>query len=163
MLCLHRDIEERISKLGPSKIDKNRKPFYRYTHRGFDIVENNAWRSFVKMQLTTLEIAEIRSIHEKRRQLGYASLVQPSDPKKATQDEELFKRYEALLEVAELRAEEHEETQWHSWLRYFQTYVWPEMQKPIQDEVQDDEREDYIWDFDLRMWDAWKATQGDES
>ncbi len=156
-----KDIQERINKLGGGQINKDRQPFYRYTHKGFDITENEAWRWFVEMQLSSLEIAEIRSISKRRKELGYASSVQPNPPEKIELDRSLYNRYVALLESAELRGEqilEHNGPEWTCWLSYFENTVWSEYQKPIQEEVHEDEREDYLWDFKLRHMDAYKAS-----
>jgi hypothetical protein len=161
-----RDLQDRISKLGGGGINKNRRPLYRYQHKGLDPAENEAWRMFVEMQLTALDFQELRTIDIKRRELGYASIVQPNPPEKVSLDRSLYDRRVALLEVAELRAEEILEQQaerWYSWLSYFQEHVWPEMQKHITTEVHDDETAEYILDFKLRHWDVYKALSRSES
>jgi hypothetical protein len=157
-----KDLEERINRLGGDHINKDRRPFYRYTHKGLDQMQNEAWRWYVEMQLSSLEIAEIRSNNKQRRELGYASVTQPNPPEKIQQDRVLYDRYVALLESGELRAEqilEHNSADWVQWLGYFESTVWPELQKPIQDEIHEDEREEYYWDFKLRYMDAWKASR----
>ena len=155
-----RDLQDRINNLGGARINKNRRPLYRYEHKGLDPVENWAWRFFVEMQLTSLEIAELRGNEKQRRQLGHASIVQPSSPDKAAQDRVLYDRSVALKESAELRAEailEHDAAEWHSWLDFFRSTVWPALQGAMADEVSD-ETIDAIWDFKLRYWDGWKRT-----
>lgn len=159
-----RDLQDRIEKLRGLAIDKNRRPLYRYSHKGVEVLENEAWHWFVEMQLTSLEVAEIRSISKQRQQLGYASTLQPAPAEKATQDRVLYDRSVALLESAELRSEEileREPMQWDSWLTYFESTAWPEMQEPVQEEVHDDEASEYLWDFKLRHWAAYKAMQKD--
>ena len=160
-----KDLSERVERLGGTEINKNRRPFYRYTAKGLDIVENNAWQWFVELQLSSLEIAEIRSNSKQRKQLGYASTTQPNPPEKVQADRVLYDRYVALIESAELRAEqilEHNGADWNHWLSYFENTVWPAYQEPIKDEVHEDEREDYVWDFKLRHMDAYKASQAGE-
>jgi hypothetical protein len=154
-----RDLRDRVSNLAGDSINRNRRPLYRYQYRGFDVVENEAWRWFVEMQLTSLELDEVRTIDKRRKQLGYASSIRPCDPEKAAIDRALYNRWVELLEIAELRAEEILEQQsqhWHSWLRYFQQNVYPELEKPIDVEVHEDEVSEYLWDFKLRHIDAYK-------
>ena len=92
-----RDLADRINKLGGAEINKNRRPLYRYQHKGLDIMENEAWRMFVEMQLTSLEVAEVRSIDKRRKELGYASSVQPNPPEKIEQDQTLYNRHVAIM------------------------------------------------------------------
>jgi hypothetical protein len=158
------DLRDRIARLKGAPINKNRRPLYRYIHKGINIEENWAWRWFVEMQLTGLELQELRTIDVKRKQLGYASSTQPETPA-AAEDRALYDRRVVLLEAAELRAEEILEQhpqRWHSWFRYFETTVWPEMQKPIETEVHADEEQDDLWDFTLRYMDAFKHWQREE-
>ena len=155
-----KDLSDRVERLGGVKINKDRRPLYRYTAKGLDVMENWAWRMFVEMQLTSLEVQEVRSISKRLKELGYASSTQPNPPEKVEQDQNLYNRYVALMESAELRAEqilEHNGADWNRWLSYFENTVWPAYQQPIQDEVHEEEREDYLWDFKLRHMDAYKA------
>ena len=157
-----RNLQDRINNLGGVGINKNRSLHSRYFHRGVDIIENWAWRFFVEMQLTSLEVAEVRSGEKRRKELGYASCVRGHTPEEEAQDRNLYDRDIAIMESAELRAEEileHDPTQWHSWLSYFQSTVWPAFQGPIEEEVHNDETIEHIWDFKLRYWDAWKAKE----
>jgi hypothetical protein len=98
-----RNLEKRISQLSASEINKTRRPLYRYYHKGNDIVENVSWRWFVHMQLTALELQELRGISKRREELGYASIVQPNPREKAKEDRNLYDRQVALDEAAELR------------------------------------------------------------
>ena len=158
------NLRDRIAKLKGAPINKNRRPLYRYTHKGINIEENEAWRWFVEMQLTGLELQELRTIDIRRKQLGYASSVQSVRPE-AEEDEALYDRHVVLLEAAELRAEEVLEQhpqRWHSWFSYFEATVWPEMEKPIDMEVHKGEELDHLWDFKLRYMDAFKHWQQEE-
>jgi hypothetical protein len=74
------DLRERLSRLKGGPIDKSRRPFYRYTHKGINIEENEAWRWFVEMQLAGLETTELRTIENRRQRLGYASTMQHARP-----------------------------------------------------------------------------------
>lgn len=159
-LRLIRNLEKRISQLSASEINKTRRPIYRYHHKGYDIVENEAWRWFADMQLTPLELQEFRGLSKRREELGYASIVQPNPPEKVKQDRNLYDRQVALSEIAELRAEqilEQEPQQWYDWFRYFQAHVWTEMNSPIDIEVHEDEEVDSLLDFELRYMAAYKA------
>jgi hypothetical protein len=112
------------------------------------------------MQLTVHELQELRDTSKRRKDLGHASLVQPSSPETAEQDRNLYDREVALFEAAELRAEqilEQQSQQWHGWSCYFQANVWDEMKRPIDIEVHEDEVGDYLWDFKLRHIAAYKS------
>jgi hypothetical protein len=157
------DLERRLSHLDSAEVDSVRKPIYRYYHRGTDPMENSAWRFFVQQQLGSLEFEEIRSINKRRRyELTYASTTANSPRDSSEEDEALHRREVALLELAELRAEQlarREPTQWHSWLQYFQAHVWPEFNKPVDVEIHAGEEEDFLCDFFLRHVAAYKIQE----
>jgi hypothetical protein len=159
------DLRDRVARLGGVPINKNRRPLYRYTHKGINIEENEAWRWFVEMQLTGLETQELRAIENGRRHLGHASIMAEATPEAKEKDKVLYDRRVVLLEAAELRAEEILEQhpqEWHSWFRYFMATVWPAMQEPMEDEVHEGEEADHLMDFNLRYMDAFKHRQREE-
>jgi len=146
--------------------NKSQRPFHRYMHKGSNTEENEAWRWFVEMQLTGLETQELRTIENKRQQLGYASTMQHRRPEDEAADRVLYDRHIALLEAAELRAEEILEQHtpcWQSWLDYFGTIVLPEMNKSVHGEIRKDGELDCLTDFKLRFMDAFKDSQREES
>ena len=156
MKSIIKDLAERIAKLGNSSVDLNRPVIYRYQHHfKYGIWEDNCpWHYFAEMQLSSLELEELQQIDFRRKQLGYASIVQPSRPEDQAEDHALCERREKLLETAELRAEKLEGKPWRDWLAYFILHVLPEMQKPHEVNPRDEDND--LWNWKIKVFDDYR-------
>ena len=102
-------LQERVTRLGNSGIDLNRPVISRYEHHfQYGVFEDNyPWRLFAMMQLSSLELEELRQIDAKVETIRLTCQRWPPDEARP-----LFDRRDKLFETAELRAEKLGEKPW---------------------------------------------------
>ena len=107
-------------------------------------MENWAWRFFVEMQLSGLEVEEIRRVDmEWQTNLDQASLD----------------RKNKILELAELRAEKLEGHPWNDWLCHFKRVVWPEFTKPVQVQPPRGSGSSFLWDWKIKSFNEYREQE----
>ena len=135
-------LEERIAKLDVSPITMSRPVISRFWHRSWNPDENIPWQFFVEMQLTGLELAEIRQLDMQ---------------KESSEEPALRDRWNTLIEAAELRAEKLGEKPWRDWFTYFKAHVWPKMNEPLQ--IPPGDERCFFWDGKIKWFNEYREQE----